>query len=455
MADTLLAVANEELQKANDEQTRAQADLAQAQTDLAAAQQKLTDAADQVGTLQDEAITIRRKIAETTIAADGKALFDDLDANTSQLRAQQAAMADAQETIAYARSRITGAQDELGRAAQAAQASTAAVQAVQRADGDHATWITNATSAPLSGLPAQADVTAAGPAKTAALAAAARLDSASGGDIPTELFTRARERRQARLDRLAALDASAGLAEDRQADEAAKAGLSGASDKAQLAYTRSEDDLRTYALTAQQRFDRAMLLLAGVANSTPLNADESARIQGLLTEADAANVFVLESTRDLAQVALDAQNDVVAAAILDAIAKNPSADPSTDGTVQTAKGQLPALQQAVTDANNNYAPVKGKLDSLEAAIPDATWSLFDDYEEALTLLAELAADNPATLATALTNAEDAYAQALRAEQDNARTVIAVGELVREREDRAATAAQSRPARLLEALRGDD
>ena len=98
---------------------------------------------------------------------------------------------------------------------------------------------------------------------------------------------------------------------------------------------------------------------------------------------------------------------------------------------------------------------RGKLDALEAAVPDATWALFDDYEEALELLAALAADNPATLATALTNAEDAYAAALRAEQDNARTVVAVGEVVRERDDRAATAAQSRPARLLEALRGDD
>jgi len=455
MADTLLAVADEELQKANDEQKLAQADLAQAQTDLAAAQQKLNDATDQLTTLQDEAITIRRKIAETTVAADGKALFDDLDANTSKRRAQQAAMAEAQDAIAYARSRITNAQDELGRGAQAAQASTQAAQAVERSDTDHTKWVAAAGTAKLSGLPAKADVAAAGPAKTAAVAAAARLDGASGGDIPTELFTRARERRQDRLDRINALNTSARLAEDRQADEGAKAGLSGVSAKAQLAYQRSEDALRSYVLTAQERYDRALTLLAGVQNSTALNADESSRITDLNTAAVAANVFALESNRDAAQAAVDKQQDVVDAAILDAVAKNPSADPTTDAKVQTEQGKLPALQGAVDTADTVLAADKDKLDALEAAIPDATWALFDDYAEALELLADLAAADPGALATALTTDESLYAQALRAEQDNARTVIAVGELVREWEDRAATTAQSRPSRLLEALRGDD
>ena len=455
MADTLLAVADEELQKANDEQKRAQADLAQAQTDLAAAQQKLNDATDQLTTLQDEAITIRRKIAVTTVAADGKALFDDLDANTSKRRMQQAAMAEAQDAIAYARSRITNAQDELGKGVQAAHASTQVAQAMERSDTDHATWIAAAGTAKLTGLPAKADITTAGPAKTAAVAAAARLDGGSGGDIPAELFARAGERRQARLDRINALNTLALLAESRQADEDAKAGLSGVSAKAQLAYERSEAALRDFVLTAQERYDRALTLLGGVQNSTPLNTDESSRITELNTAAVAATVFVLESNRDAAQTALDEQQDVVDAAILDAIAKNPSADPTTDAAVQTEQGKLPALQGTLDTANTVLAADKDKLDALEAAIPDATWALFDDYAEALELLAELAAADPAALATALTTDESLYAQALRAEQDSARTVSAVGELVREWEDRAAATAQSRPSRLLEALRGDD
>src|SRR5260221_768766 len=219
MADTLLAVADEELQKANDEQKRAQADLAQAQTDLAAAQQKLNDATDQLTTLQDEAITIRRKIAVTTVAADGKALFDDLDANTSKRRAQQAAMAEAQDAIAYARSRITNAQDELGKGVQAAQASTQTAQSMERSDTDHTNWVAAAGTAKLSGLPAKADVTTAGPAQTAALAAAARLDGASGGDIPAELLARAGAKRQARRERINALNKSALLAESKQCDQ--------------------------------------------------------------------------------------------------------------------------------------------------------------------------------------------------------------------------------------------
>src|SRR5438270_2056456 len=150
MADTLLAVADEELEKATKEQDRAKADLARAQTDLAAAQEKLKDATEQRTALQDEAITIRRKIAETTIAANGKALFDDLDANTAKRRAQQAAMAEAQDAIAYARSRIVNAQDELGRGAQAAQASTQDAAAVKQSDTDRTNWVAAAATPQLS-----------------------------------------------------------------------------------------------------------------------------------------------------------------------------------------------------------------------------------------------------------------------------------------------------------------
>jgi hypothetical protein len=455
MADTLLVVVQDALANATDEQKRARDDLVAAQADLATAQKQLADATNEVLALQNNAIKIRRQIAETTVAADGKKLFDDLDANTSKLRKQQTAMADAQEAIAFARSRVGCAQDELSRAAVAERASTEAFASAKRRDDDHTTWATKATSAPLSGLPAAADVTKAGAAKTAADAAAARVDGASGGDVPKELFVRAHERRQQRADRMKELDASARAAEDRAADEVGKAGLAGKTAKAKLTVDRSADDLRTFALTAQERFDRALSLLEGVKNGTPLNDEEKARVKDLFDAAKAANAFTLQTKRDAALTALQDQQAVVDDAILDALAKNPSAKPDDNAKVKTEKGKLPALETALTNADTDYQKQKDKLDAVEAAIPDATWFLVFDYEEALALLADLADDDPTALAAAVSGDEDAYAKAVRAEQDNARTVLAVGEVARAREDLAAAAAQARPARLLEALRGDD
>jgi len=450
MADTLLGVVQEALAKATDEQKRANDDLVAGQADLAAAQKQLTDATNEVLALQDEAIAIRRKIATTTVAADGKKLFDDLDANTSKLRGKQAAMADAQEAIAFAKSRVAGAQDELARAATAARTAGIAAVAAKRRDDDHTAWSGAATSTPLKSLPASADVTKAGPAKTAADAAAASL-----ADVPTELLTRAHERRVARAARLEALEASARAAEDRVADEAAKGGLPGKTTKAKLTVDRSEEQLRSFALTAQERYDRALALLDGVAGSTGMNAAEAARVTELHAVAKTADAFNLENARDAALKAVQDQQAVVDDAILDALAKDPTASPGDNAKVKTEQGKLPALQTALGTADTKYQAQKDKLDALEAAIPDATWALVADYEEALALLADLADDDPAALASTVATNEDAYAKAVRAEGDNVRTVLAVGELARAREDLAAAAAQTRSARLLEALRGDD
>ena len=149
------------------------------------------------------------------------------------------------------------------------------------------------------------------------------------------------------------------------------------------------------------------------------------------------------------------QEAVVDDAVLDALAKNPAANPADNAKVKTEQGKLPALETAFGTADSKYQAQKAKLDALEAAIPDSTWALVSDYEEALALLGDLADDDPTALASAVSSDEDVYAKAVRAEQDNARTVLAVGELARAREDLAAAAAQARSARLLEALRGDD
>lgn len=456
MADTLQAVATDELAKAQAEQTRAANQLATAQTDLAQAQKDLADATADLVKAEDAGALIQRQIAQTTIAADGQALFDDLDANTTVVRSKEVAVVDAQERVADATSRIGSAQDELAQAASAAASSKAALTIATSQNDDHTTWSNAATTAPLANLPTRADVTAAGPAKTAADAAAARLDGGAGGDLPHDLFQRAQERRTQRGDRVTAISDAATTAEDGRATAAAAAGLSGTATQAQLAFERSETALRDYALTAQQQFDRAMSLLAGVAAATPLNADEKNRITTLATAATTANSYALQKTRDDAQAQVDADQDAVDAAILAALTADPTADPSADAGVIAAVGTLTTDQGTLSTAQTAYdgAP-KNALDALEAAVPATTWSTFSDYEEALSLLADLHAANPAQLATNLANDETTYAQALRSVQDNTRLVLALGEVAKRRDDRASTASHTQGSRLLQALRGDE
>ena len=456
MADTLQAVATDELAKSQAEQTRAAAQLATAQTDLAQAQKDLAQASTDLASAEDAGALIQRQIAQTTIAADGQKLFDDLDANTTVVRSKQVAVVDAQERIADATSRIVNAQNELAQAASSAAASNAALTVATSRDADHTTWSNAATSAPLNTLPTQADVTVAGPAKTAADAALGRLDDASGGDLPHDLFQRAEERRKQRADRVTAISTAATTAEDGAATAEAASGLAGTAAQAQLAFQRSEAALRDYALTAQQQYDRAISLLQGVGSATPLNADEKSRITTLATAATTANAYVLQKARDDAQAVVDADQDAVDAAILAALTADPTVDPSTDAGVIAAVGTLTTDQGTLTTAQNAYngAP-KDALDALEASVPAATWSSFADYEEALSLLAALNAANPAQLATDLGNDETTYAQALRAVQDNTRLVLALGEVAQERDDRASTASQTQGSRLLQALRGDE
>jgi hypothetical protein len=462
MADTLLDVATEELQKATNEQARVGAELIDAQKDLDTAQAALDDAGVELKQLNEEADAIRRQIAEETVSADGAKLFEDLDAKTTEIRAKQAEIIGLQEDVADARGRLSAGRTEAAAAAAGAKASQVAQGAETARKTANAASKAAVTSAPLSGLPAAADVAgavaAALPTKAARDAAHARLDegTAVDGDIPKEVFARAEQRWNAQLARLAAVAKQAVDAEDQWAKETAKAGLAGTSAKAKLAFERSESALNDYALTGVARRDRALALLAGVKASTKLNAVEKARLHALRDAAVTANAFALEKALDDAQDKLEKKQDEIAAKRLSTLAADPTKDPDTDAAVAALVGDLPALRTAVTTAQGAYsgAPKKA-LDALEAAVPAKSWALFNDYESALVLLADLKAVKPNQLKTDFDAAEEAYAKALRAEQDCARAVLAVGGLAQERADRVDAVSQTRSTRLLQALRGDD
>ena len=357
MADTLLDVATEEAQKAKDEQARVGAELSEAQKDLDEAQKGLDAANDELKTLNEEAAAIRRQIAEETVSADGAKLFEDLDAKTTERRAKEAEIIALQEKLADARSRLTAGWTEAAAAAAGEKASEEAKTAAAARQTANGTAITAVTSAPLSNLPGNSDVTSAGAVKTARDAALAKLDEKTNADghFPKELFARAEERWKAQLARLDALDKQAADAEDRLGTEATKAGLAGASAAAKAAFARSEAALNDYALTGVARRERALALLAGVKDAAKLNDEEAARLDELRDAAVTANSFALEKALHDAQDKLAKKQDDIAAARLAALAKDPTSDPDTDAAVATLLGQLTGLSNDVDTAAAAFA----------------------------------------------------------------------------------------------------
>ena len=352
---------------------------------------------------------------------------------------------------------MTAGWTEAAAAAAGEKASEEAKTAATARQTANGTAITAVTSAPLSNLPGNSDVTSAGAAKTARDAALAKLDEKTNADghFPKELFARAEERWKAQLARLDALDKQAADAEDRLGTEATKAGLAGASAAAKAAFARSEAALNDYALMGVARRERALALLAGVKDAAKLNDEEAARLDELRDAAVTANSFALEKALHDAQDKLAKKQDDIAAARLAALAKDPTSDPDTDAAVATLLGQLTGLSNDVDTAAAAFAgDPETALDALEAAVPERSWALFNDYETALVLLADLKAVTPATLKTDFEAGEAAYAKALRAEQDCARIVLAIGGLAQEASARVDAVAQTRSTRLLQALRGD-
>jgi hypothetical protein len=451
--NTLLDYAQGEEQAFTDENARAQQDLTQARADLAAAQKDLADHTVERSTKQDEAAQIRRKIAETTVAADGKKLFEDLERTVARIRAENADVLDAAQRIAYAEARIESAQDELDRTAAKKADAKAEHEAEKERDKERTRLRNLVSGATLSGLPADADVGTAGPAKTAATDAEKRLNGDKGGDIPKKLFSHAEGRWKARSKRLETVDKAANDAEDTQAGEQAKGGLEGKASEAWLAFGRSERAVADFALTGKERYNRALAQLAAVKASMPLSADEAARLDELKTKGEAA--IAKEVARDQELEKLEKALDKVEETRLAALKKDPTKDPEDDAAVQTARGDEQAARNALAPKQADYDAVKADLDVWEAAVPETTWGLFEDYEEALATLKELAGVKPGDLKSDATANEKGFAQALAARRSNERTLLALGAETKRRRERSAKARASERGLLIAALRGDD
>jgi hypothetical protein len=439
MATTLLDVANDRLTQATAEKTAAGTALANAQTALATAQTEQSTAADAAAQLDAKAAEIRVRLAAAPMPSDAQALVIELEQVILDSRAQQAAILKAADDMNAAQQQV----DESNIRAQLADSALVAAtaeQTVAKADDDaRTTWKSLANA---STLPADATAKLASPEHTAA--ATKLLDY-----VPAPLLGRARERAAKERKRLADLGTDVEKAEDKLTGELkTKGGLSGAVEHSRVAFRRGEGDLRQFAASAKESFDRASSLLNTVAAAPPLPPAEQADIQQAVADAqNTDDAFAAEKDRDDAANKLEAAKQDLEAKRLDKLA-DPTVDTTVEeGKVTTAAGVLQTKQDAL-------APLQGKLDKAEASVPDAAWRLVAAFDEAEARLNALKDAKPAKLATDAGTAEQAFVSDIETENAEAVKVAALAQESRVRADRAATAQRTAFDRVFSALRGD-
>lgn len=476
--------------------TAAQQRLAQAQSDSAAGEAQVATANTELADLEKRIADIRKKLSAIPTPADGDLLLQQLEQAIIDSRAKQAEILRVQTALAAAQSEANLAQSDLAFFSGQLTSGEAALKQADPAGKQRTMWIA-ALAGPLATI--KTDATNAATVGVVKVAEKRMTD-----DIPPELFARAEQRRTAEAARIA------NTATEREAAEAA-------APDPRVTLLRREGITREFVNTAQSRLDQARTKLALVADKTnsPLTAEQIAAIStkdaALKTARDDAiaaekkrddklkDLTDKQALRDAAVLAAiinntaitrkavtDANKDVdtaqgvfdledatwraeekvrdsklavvvtrqaeLAQAIQKAIADKK--DPDTDLDVKTARDKLKTAQDDLQAKEDLYRKSNhGILHAWEAAVPETTWQLFDDYEGALERLKAM--PDPATLSTNLVGAETAYVQAQLATDASANVVV---DLMAEQAERAAreeSARQTSAASLFGALRGDN
>lgn len=429
----------------------AQQQLAQAQSDSAAQEANVATAIKQFGDLEKIAAGIRQKLSAIPTPADGETLLADLEQAIIQLHAKQAEIVTAQAALIAAQAKAGSAQSDLAASAAELPGAEAALKKADLASTQRAAWDTALTTAPLSTIKTAAS-TAADASKNPRKAAKTRIEA----DIPAPLLARAQDRRHAQADRI-----TNATAERQAADVAVVAERGAHGGLAVIAADRWADLLsaetaaRDFISSAQSRLDQAITTLAQVPGNAPLTAEQRASIE-------ATGDNALKTNRETAatneQAVADKRKDLEAKQKeLDEAILSLMADPD-DTTKQTTKGtkesNVTAAEGPLATAKTAYTTVQRALmDAWEAAVPDTTWQLMDDYEKAVEILQAM--PTAASLRTALKSAESDYVTA-QLTADKSASVLA--DLMAEQAKRAAqeeSARQTSDASLFGALRGDN
>ena len=453
MADptTILEVAD--LEQANDlaAQTAANTALVNATAALAAAQSQQQELAAQLQTLQQLEADIRRQLAATAMPADGEALLEQLGQAIVDKRATQAQLATAEAQAGQSRLDVETAQAALASSTTAAGVAASAREQALHDDTERAAWKSAVAAAPLKDVKAQA-TTAANTANEPLHSAKARIEA----DIPADLLARARDRGAKARSLVDLARTAAENAEDRVAAQAGSdGGVAGKVVKAQTAFDRAVLELRAYVFNALPDYQRAVALLAAIPSAPSITQAEADRINDTTIVNDGKAAAAKEGDRDQARADVAAAQADLDLAILKAKADDIDADPSTVTAVQTAHTALEAATTALETAQTAYTDaMKEALDLWEATVPDTTWRLLANYDEANAILQRLKTTDPSALATAATSKEGDLVTALIADEKSERTEEYLADVAERAAGRLATTTNAAPAATFGAIRGD-
>jgi hypothetical protein len=433
--------------------TAAQNDLAAAQLGLAAAKAALDADVEALKKLVTDIAANRVKLATTPVPSQVTALNNEIRDQIIKQRARQGVILDDQEAVAAAQSDLNAAGAALKRATSRLAESAAGLTAAKDANKQRQLLKSQLAAPPFTTIQADA---------TAMLAGAAATDAQADIDanFPAPLQAIARKRFATREDRAAQLRQAIADAEKALGNTlASSTGLAGVAARKAVDFNQAEQALRDYATTAKTRYERAVGVLAdlqAMKNQTKkpdlLTAQEKLDVAVSPARTTAkTNTDPIEDARkevDKARHALDAQIVTQIGNDVDKLA--------TDPAVKAKRDAIGAKATALKTAQDALAASGDKkvLDEWQIVVPDPAWRALIDYIDATSALDDLKTTAPATLATALDTAENAYATALTAAAKAQRQADALTDVLSQRVERVDASSAALPARLLSAVRGD-
>jgi hypothetical protein len=417
MATTILAYATQE-------KNRAKAARDQALLDLAAAQKALNnplapplpeqpgkralfdDRVQALAAKQADIAAKRARLATTTVPAEAQALLDEITLNVREERALA-------RQVVEARAALDLAQRGLDQARAALEAATAALQAAETleaaAQKDDKTWTDWAAALVDDQNPPKLKLLKQD--ATAALAAAPYTDVKADYETLSQAFRDLVESRSRVLTgrvgsaRKLVSDVAALLA-------AARAGTQGEEGdvaQARLGLETAVAALQDYVLHGRERYDAALARLGELKTVGVVSAGEKTRLAAagsVKTKGETA--AGLEKTLNDKQADLDLKQ----AAFDLKLAALQSDDPAADGAGTAEKTALDLAKAARDAAAADPAYKPNDLPPWLVAVSDDSWARLAGYLGASAALTELKDIVPATLKTALDNAQDALATAL-------------------------------------------
>jgi hypothetical protein len=434
---------------------RAQTALAAAQADVRAAEAARAAAGARLEALAALDAELRRRLAEAADAmpADATGLADDVELNVVALRAQGAAVAGAERDLADARRRFQAA----GTLVRDAEADLAAARSAKAAADARALTIAAAEAAlaaePLVDVGMDAGTALDGPELEAA-------DARLAADLPEELLARARARLAiARAEQADANDGAAAAKRTAAVAATAQGGRPAASAQGAAALDAAEGAYLD-TLHGREELDGALAAIAAVTARPPLSDDRRARMTTGAVAAAGRAAAEAEQTRDEARATVREKRVAYLRMVLVAVDQHPESDPSEDGDVQTAAGELQTALEALSEAEQALdlrpAPEeptpREAFGRWEATVPDETWAALLALEDARRTLSRLRDVDSSELREQLALAEDALGDAIAAEAGGNRAVRALLALTTDRTEAAAVAA--RTSSDLSITRGD-